>query len=109
MKLSEFLELKGKWPDQLPIKFFDELKSLVVDDCGVCSSAVPSNLLPFLDFLEELEVRNCNSVEEVFEVGHPNAPGSTKQLSKLTKFQFDDLAKLTHVWTENAKVVLKFR
>ncbi|KAJ4719024.1 NB-ARC domain-containing disease resistance protein [Melia azedarach] len=69
LKLSQSPRVEEIWHDQvLPVSYFNNLKWLVVDDCPFMSSAIPANLLRFLNNLEILEVRNCDSIEEVFHL-----------------------------------------
>ncbi|XP_065853543.1 uncharacterized protein [Euphorbia lathyris] len=95
LELSQFPELKGNRLSQLPVNFFYNLTSLVVDNCAFLSVAIPSNLLPFLIALEKLEIRNCDLLEELFDL---NADRSFGYLSNLKEFQLTDLPKLRHVW-----------
>ncbi|GAY62525.1 hypothetical protein CUMW_218490, partial [Citrus unshiu] len=69
LQLSYFPRLKEIWHGQaLPVSFFNNLCKLVVDDCTNMSSAIPVNLLRCLNNLGWLEVRNCDSLEEVFHL-----------------------------------------
>ena len=59
---------------------------------------------------EELTIKDCNSVEEVFEVRGENVDeicdkGST-QLRHLT---LNNLPKLKHVWTSDPEAILTFQ
>lgn len=108
-KLSEFPELERRWPDRLPVNFFYNSRSLVVDKHTSCRNAIPSDLLPFLNNLEELEIRKCVSVEEAFDVSKLNADNEVGHLAKLNKFHLIDLPKLSHVWISNGWGVFDFR
>ncbi|GAY43945.1 hypothetical protein CUMW_078500 [Citrus unshiu] len=69
LQLSYFPHLKEIWHGQaLPVSFFNNLAQLVVDDCTNMSSAIPANLLRCLNNLRYLEVRNCDSLEEVLHL-----------------------------------------
>ncbi|XP_065853539.1 uncharacterized protein [Euphorbia lathyris] len=109
LKLSEFSELKEIWHDQLPLNFFHNLSALVVDECAFSSSAVPLNLIPVLNNLGELEVRFCESVEEVFGLEWPIADGQFQYLSKLKKLHLIDLPNLKHIWNELPSGTLDFK
>ncbi|KAH9687060.1 hypothetical protein KPL70_014631 [Citrus sinensis] len=74
LQLSHFPRLKEIWHGQaLPVSFFNNLFKLVVDDCANMSSAIPANLLRCLSNLRWLEVRNCDSLEEVLHLEELNA------------------------------------
>ncbi|KAH9686956.1 Disease resistance protein [Citrus sinensis] len=69
LQLSHFPRLREIWHGQaLPVSFFNNLFKLVVDDCTNMSSAIPANLLRCLNNLRYLEVRNCDSLEEVLHL-----------------------------------------
>ncbi|KAH9753024.1 Disease resistance protein [Citrus sinensis] len=69
LQLSHFPRLQEIWHGQaLPVRFFNNLAELVVDDSTNMSSAIPANLLRCLNNLEWLAVRNCDSLEEVLHL-----------------------------------------
>ena len=104
MKLSEFPQLKEVWHGQLPVNFFYNLNRLVVNEYAYSTLSIPSNLLPFLNNLEELEVRNCDSVEQVFGLmERQNAIGVSGYLSKLSELHLVDLPRLRLLWNEVPK------
>ena len=103
--------MKNVWHDQsLPVSFFIWLRELVVDDYEISSVAVPSNLIPFLNGLQKLELRNCDSVEQVFGPALPNVDGRTfEHLSQLKELQLIDLPRLRQVWSDVPKGFLNFK
>ena len=110
MKLSEFPELKEVWHGQLPFSFFSNLNRLVVDEYVYSNCSVPSNLLPLLNNLGELEVRNCDSVEQVFGLmERQHAIGVSGYLSKLSKLLLVDLPKLRLLSNEFPKQSFDFK
>ncbi|XP_048134904.1 disease resistance protein At4g27190-like [Rhodamnia argentea] len=69
MRLSEFPELIEKWHVELiPIKPSWQLESLVVDKCPSFTNAIPSGLIPVLHEVQRLQVRDCELLEEVFNL-----------------------------------------
>ncbi|XP_043808127.1 uncharacterized protein LOC122722173 isoform X2 [Manihot esculenta] len=109
LKLSEFSQLKEAWKTQLPVNFFYNLSSLEVDEVAFSSIVVPSNLLPILNDLEKLEVRNCDSVEQVFGLEWPNFDGPFGNLFKLSELKLINLPMLRLVWIEIPKGILDLR
>ncbi|KAH7553365.1 hypothetical protein JRO89_XS12G0002600 [Xanthoceras sorbifolium] len=107
--LSKFPHLKEVWNDQLPVRFFCSLKTLVMDDCVNWSSAISGNLLKCLNSLNKLVVRNCETLEEVFDLEELNANGNFKVLSQLSQFNLVNLSKLRHIWKENHPQGFSFR
>ncbi|XP_031274591.1 uncharacterized protein LOC116133068 isoform X1 [Pistacia vera] len=69
LTLSQFPNMKEKiWNGQGLIDVFWNLKSLVVDKFSDISSAIPSNVLCRFKNLEMLDVRSCESLEQVFDL-----------------------------------------
>ncbi|GAU43409.1 hypothetical protein TSUD_398850 [Trifolium subterraneum] len=66
LALSDYPEMKDLWYGQ---NVFCNLKHLVVHKCDFLSRVLfPSNIMQVLYGLEELEVRDCDSLEAVFDV-----------------------------------------
>ena len=98
------------WHNQLVPDSFCKLNQLCVDQCENLMNIFPPNMLRRLQNLEDLQITNCNSVEEVFEVRQANVDeryekGST-QLRVLKLF---NLPKLKHVWTSDLEAILTFQ
>ncbi|KAH9753062.1 Disease resistance protein [Citrus sinensis] len=97
LQFSHFPRLKEISHGQaLPVSFFNNLRHLVVDDCTNMSSAIPANLLRCLNNLEWLEVRNCDSLEEVLHLEVLNADKEHigPLFPKLFELRLIDLPKL---------------
>ncbi|GAY66521.1 hypothetical protein CUMW_249360 [Citrus unshiu] len=97
IKLSLFPRLKEIWHNQaLPVSFFNNLRHLVLDDCKNMSSAIPANLIRCLNNLASLEVRNCDSLEEVLHLEELNADKEhlCPLFPKLFSLRLIDLPKL---------------
>ncbi|ESW06964.1 hypothetical protein PHAVU_010G091200 [Phaseolus vulgaris] len=92
MSLSEHQELQETWQRgaglQKHNRWFYSLKILKLENCVIQSCAIPSNILPYLRSLEELQM----NAEE--------GTGTTFHLQKLTLQQ---LPRLTDVWERNSK------
>ncbi|KDO37342.1 hypothetical protein CISIN_1g0204561mg, partial [Citrus sinensis] len=106
LQLSDFPCLKEIWHGQaLPVSFFNNLEELEVDDCTNMSSAIPANLLRCLNNLRCLEVRNCDSIEEVLHLEELNADKEhiSPLFPKLSELRLIDLPKLKRFcnFTEN--------
>jgi hypothetical protein len=86
--------------------WFYSLKTLKLKNCNNQSCAIPSNILPCLKSLKELDVRDCDMLEVVFNFSDAEIMGTTSQLKKLT---LENLPRLTHVWKKNLKVSHNFQ
>ncbi|XP_065874261.1 uncharacterized protein [Euphorbia lathyris] len=110
LKVSEFSNLRDRWHNELPVEFFCDLVSLVIDECAFSSYAIPSNLLEYLNKLEELGVSNCEVLEEVFDVRGLSAEhGHADLLSRLNKFHLISLPRLRNIWNGHAQGILNFK
>uniref|UniRef100_A0A7N2L2W0 Disease resistance protein At4g27190-like leucine-rich repeats domain-containing protein n=1 Tax=Quercus lobata TaxID=97700 RepID=A0A7N2L2W0_QUELO len=70
----------------------------------------PPNMLRRLQNLEDLQIRNCNSVEEVFEVRQANVDEIYEKGSTQSKFlNLVSPLKLKHVWTSNLEAISTFQ
>ncbi|KDO38682.1 hypothetical protein CISIN_1g014100mg [Citrus sinensis] len=106
LQLGHFPRLQEIWHGQaLPVSFFNNLRHLVVDDCTNMLSAIPANLIRCLNNLRWLEVRNCDSLEEVLHLEELNADKEHigPLFPKLFELTLMDLPKLKRFcnFTEN--------
>ncbi|XP_027337393.1 uncharacterized protein LOC113851107 [Abrus precatorius] len=106
MTFSNHPELQLAWHGGVVLQnnLFYSLKTMKLVNCEVQPYAVPSNILPYLYSLKELEVRDCDNVKVIFNMKDTDM-GTTFQLQKLT---LQGLSMLTHVWEENFKGILSF-
>ncbi|KAJ6359843.1 hypothetical protein OIU77_003950 [Salix suchowensis] len=110
LKLSDYPQLKERWHDQLPFNFCRILANLTVDDCAFVSNAIPSNLLQFMNNLRHLYVRNCDSLEEVFDLEGLNAEeGHAQRLPNLKELQLIDLPRLRDICSRDPQGILDFK
>ncbi|XP_048135594.1 LOW QUALITY PROTEIN: uncharacterized protein LOC115731513 [Rhodamnia argentea] len=109
MRLSEFPELIGKWHGELiPIKPSWQLESLVVDKCPSFTNAIPSRLIPVLNEVQGLQVRDCESLEEVFNLDGLEGVRSTRVLPILQDLDLVNLPKLQRLWNNHLQGMLRF-
>jgi len=89
---------------------FCNLKHLVVERCDFLSHVLfPSNVMKVLHGLEELEVKNCDSLEAVFDVkGIKSQEILIKQRTQLKQLTLSSLPKLKHIWNENPHEIISF-
>lgn len=81
---------------------------MLVDKCSSFFSVLPSKLLPLLSNLEELEVRSCNSIQEIFDLEVLNPDDNFRILSGLSKLCMINLPKLRCLWSKNPEGILHF-
>ncbi|XP_048134458.1 probable disease resistance protein At4g27220 [Rhodamnia argentea] len=84
MRLFEFPELIEKWHGELiSLKPSWQLESLVVDRCPSFTNAIPSRLMLVLNKMNTLQVHDCESLEEVFNLEGLEGVQSTRVLPSL--------------------------
>ncbi|XLU46471.1 hypothetical protein S245_041285 [Arachis hypogaea] len=100
LKLREHPRIHGIWngPFRVPSLCFIRLKILVVERCEFTSIVIPSHILSLLCKLEELVVRQCDSVKAIFEVTHEEDTKINSLRSGLKKLTIEQLPNLEHVW-----------
>ncbi|KAM3731329.1 hypothetical protein ACB098_12G154700 [Castanea mollissima] len=91
--VSDKDNLKMLWHNyQLVPDSFCKLKKLGVAKCKNVMNIFPPNMLRRLQNLEILEIRDCNLVEEVFDIKGVNVD-----------------EKLKHIWSSNLQAILTFQ
>ncbi|KAL1368277.1 hypothetical protein AAHE18_02G110100 [Arachis hypogaea] len=110
LTLSDYPELRDFWYVKEYHNLFSNLKSLVVQKCDFLSNVLfTSNTLQVLHELEELEVRNCDSLVTLFDVKEMKSNGAmVKQASKLKKLSLSSLLKLRHIWNADPCEIVSF-
>ncbi|XP_056159435.1 uncharacterized protein LOC115693172 [Syzygium oleosum] len=109
MLLSELDDLIGKWHSELnPIESSWQLESLVVDKCPSFIKAIPSKLMLVLDNLCTLQVRDCESLEEILDLEGLEAVESTRVLPWLCELNLVNLPKLRRLWNKDLQESLRF-
>ncbi|XP_048135728.1 uncharacterized protein LOC115730983 [Rhodamnia argentea] len=109
MQLSEFPELIEKWHGELiPIKPSWQLESLVVDKCPSFTNAIPFRLIPVLNEVQRLQVCDCESLEEVFNLEGLEGVRSTRLLPSLRFLDLVNLPKLWRLWNNHLQGTLRF-
>ena len=98
------------WHNQLVPDSFCKLNRLHVDQCENLMNIFPPNMLRRLQNLEDLQITNCNLVEEVFEVRQANVDERyEKGSAQLRVLNLFNLPKLKHVWISYPEAILTFQ
>ncbi|KAL3612620.1 hypothetical protein D5086_003640, partial [Populus alba] len=92
----------GNWLAQLQQNgFLQRLEIVRVKDCGDVRAPFPAKLLQALKNPWRVEIEDCRSLEEVFELGELPDEGRSEEkelLSSLTKLQLQRLPELKCIW-----------
>jgi len=89
--------------------FLQRLEFVQVRDCGDVRTPFPAKLLQALKNLKSVEIEDCKSLEEVFELGEADEGSSEEKelplLSSLTELQVRELPELKCIWKGPARHV----
>ena len=98
------------WPDQLISDFFCKLETLTISGCTNLTNIVPPNMLRTLRNLKELEIKECGSIEEVFEIQRTNNVEESCDIAavELISLTLRNLEKLKHVWSMDPQGIITF-
>ena len=91
------------WQEKFSTNPFPRLTVLAVVGYGNILVVIPSFMLQGLHNVEELQVRLCSSVKEVFQLEGLEEEHEVKLLRRLRILELWDLPGLTHLWKENKK------
>ncbi|KAI4353801.1 hypothetical protein L6164_002727 [Bauhinia variegata] len=102
LKLYDYPQLEQLWHGKIPLpeNCFTNLKSLVVENCEFLSTVIPCDLLPYFKNLEELQVRSCSSIEQIFDIIDIKTGGILFNLKKLT---LERLPKLKSIFFKHSE------
>ncbi|KAL3729220.1 hypothetical protein ACJRO7_026337 [Eucalyptus globulus] len=107
--LFEFPELIRKWHSELnPIKSSWQLKTLMVDKCPSFINAIPSKLMLALEEMRSLQVGDCESLEEIFDLEGLDVVESTHVLPQLCYINLINLPKLRQLWNKDLQGMMCF-
>ncbi|XP_065619876.1 probable disease resistance protein At4g27220 [Quercus suber] len=111
LHIDAIYKLKMLWHNQLDADSFCKLKQLRVDDCENLINIFQPNILRRLQNLEDLQIRNCNLVEEVFEVQGKNGDEICDMVvsTQFKVLKLINLPNLKHVWSLGAQAILTFQ
>ncbi|WVZ16348.1 hypothetical protein V8G54_009330 [Vigna mungo] len=109
MILEDYLGMSGVHHRKPVVSdnFFGSFKKLEFD--GACNRTIliPSHVLPYLKNLEELNVKNSDAMQIIFDIDESEVKtkGVVFGLKKLT---LNKLSNLKHVWKENSTGIISF-
>ncbi|XP_075649597.1 uncharacterized protein LOC142620043 [Castanea sativa] len=111
LHINAIYKLKMLWHNQLDPDSFCKLKQLCVDDCENLINIFQPNILRRLQNLEDLQIRNCNLLEEVFEVRGKNGDEICDMVvsTQFKVLKLINLPNLKHVWSSGPQAILTFQ
>ncbi|CAI9271039.1 unnamed protein product [Lactuca saligna] len=102
LQIEHLENLKEIWPRDY-IRTSEEevnLREIYAKDCDNLVNLFPCNPMPLLHHLEELKVKKCGSIEELFNIDLDSIgqTGEGCNNSSLRNIQVKELGKLNEVW-----------
>ncbi|MFS8016268.1 putative leucine-rich repeat domain superfamily [Helianthus anomalus] len=102
LDISNMGNLKQIWPFRKSTCEKDEvstMRQVTVRKCDSLTNLFPRNPLPLLNQLEEVVVKECGSIEVLFNIDFESVCGMRKHnSSKLRKIEVRELQKLKELW-----------
>ncbi|XP_022635608.1 uncharacterized protein LOC106758543 isoform X2 [Vigna radiata var. radiata] len=110
MILLDYLEMRGFGPVKhvFPSKFFGSLKKLEFDGASKGDTVIPSNVLPYLKSLEELNVHSSDEVQVIFGMDHNSRAKSKETVFHMKKLTLKDLSNLKCILNKNLQGSVSF-
>ncbi|TXG65706.1 hypothetical protein EZV62_006981 [Acer yangbiense] len=110
LKISEMIDLEMIWPNQLCNDSFCNLKSLEVRKCNKLLTVFQSNMVERVTRLEYLTIRDCDLVEEIFDLqGVDYEESHPAKETLLRKLDFKGLPKLKHIWNKDPQKMFTYQ
>ncbi|KAF2318292.1 hypothetical protein GH714_004620 [Hevea brasiliensis] len=110
LSIIRMSNLERIWHNQLAGGSFCMLKSMMVEDCENLHTLFPSNDLRRFQKLERLNLWNCDSLEEIYQLPEFNAEEESFAIDlNLRSMEIRDLKKLKHVWNKDLQGIFTFR
>ena len=102
--------MKMIWSNQLISDCFGKLETMTISVCTNLTNIVPSNMLRTLRNLKELNIYNCDSLEEVFEIQGTNNVEESRDIAaaELISLTLRNLEKVKHVWSMDPQGIIIF-
>ena len=107
--ITHMENLKIIWHDQLAEDSFFKLQSLLVQYYENLVNIFESNMLTRFQSLETLQVYNCGSLQEVFEIqGHDYRDTHAVTVIPLKKLYLRRLPKMKQIWNKDPHGIFNF-
>ena len=109
LTIKHMENLKIIWHDQFSKDSFFKLHSLFVEYCENVVNIIESNTLTRFQSLETLQVYNCGSLQEVFEIqGHDYRDTHAVTVIPLKKLYLRHLPKMKQIWNKDPHGIFNF-
>lgn len=104
-------DLEIIWHNQFAVDSFCKLHTLKVEFCENLTNYIfQSNMLARFQSLVELNISDCGSLQEVFELQGPNVEGTHDvSVIQLENLFLACLPKMKHVWNKDPQEILSFQ
>lgn len=108
--INGITNLERTWHTQLPEGSFCKLKSLSIQDCKNLKTLFPSNNLARFQRLKWLDLFDCHSLQEIYQLQGFNAEEASSVLSfDLKQLYISGLQGLKNIWSTDPQGILTFQ
>ncbi|KAL4637752.1 hypothetical protein ACB092_03G098800 [Castanea dentata] len=110
LKIKGMDSMKMIWSNQLISDCFGKLETMTISGCPNLTNIVPPNMLRTLRNLKKLNIYDCNSLEEVFEIQGTNNVEESRDIAaaELISLRLRNLEKVKHVWSMDPQGIITF-
>ncbi|XP_054780683.1 uncharacterized protein LOC129288212 isoform X2 [Prosopis cineraria] len=110
LRLSCYPELEQLWQGEVspPDNCFNNLRTLIVENCSFLSQVFPSNLLPYFKNLEELQV-SSSPVEVIFDMDGNRLTETNGKPFHLRRMILKSLRNLKCIWSKDPCRTISFQ
>ncbi|KAI4354228.1 hypothetical protein L6164_003115 [Bauhinia variegata] len=108
--ISEYPELKDVWHSRVDKRKFWNVDTLTISHCEWFSKAIQEKALEHLKYLQQLELKSCDSVEVVFDLEEATYRARDfVPFSELGKLILTSLSNLKHIWNKDPHRLYSFK
>ncbi|PKI55363.1 hypothetical protein CRG98_024214 [Punica granatum] len=108
LKISQLPKLDEIWCRD-PLLELENLRSLIVKECGNLSNIIHSHSLTKLQNLELLTIQSCMTVKQIFDLEELNLSANARVLPQLQQMELVDLPNLRSMWNGNTMGAFQLR
>ena len=110
LEISNLDTMEKIWNNEFIVDSFGKLKRLSIRSCQKMQSVIPFNMLKSMSSLQILEIVDCDSVEEVFNLEAFDGNESHDILAfQLRELCLDNLKNLKYIWSEAPEAFLNYQ
>ncbi|XP_029127696.1 uncharacterized protein LOC114916014 [Cajanus cajan] len=107
INLRNMKRLRKIWAE-FPLHSFGKLDALIIEECNKLENVFPSYMVGKFRSLCNLNVTNCKSMKEIFDLKGREKPDA-EDMTNLQNLLVKNLPNLEHVWNKDPEEILNFK